>query len=248
LSPFATERLRTPLVAAFAMMHAGIGLVLGLGLFSSVCIAAWIAMLPTGFWERCERRFARRRPTTSAAPDAARFAGLGANLLAGCCLAYVVLWNVWSLNPGRHDAWFPFAARIPGYQLRIAQLWGMFSPAPAKHSSWLELKVETADGRLFWLHPDGEVSDRRPASPERALSERWRKFHERVIQQRGYDLDVRYASFLLKRFGRWSGGVPATVSIFWVRRQSPPPASPDAVRHEETRPLATASGAVMSED
>jgi hypothetical protein len=71
-SPFATAQLRCLLFVAFAGLHVGIGLTLGLWLFSSVCVVAWLVTLPSGFWDRLSpRRFALglRGPVESRVPE-----------------------------------------------------------------------------------------------------------------------------------------------------------------------------------
>jgi len=229
-SPVATGLLRALLFLAFAGLHVGIGLTLGLWLFSSVCIVAWLVTLPSGFWNRLERTVvpseaARASPAPDEVRDSSGAMGLTSDLLAVSFLGYIVLWNLWALNPGVRDSWFPFGARWLGYQLRIGQLWGMFTPSPAKTSSWLELQGTRKDGAVVWLRPDGGKCNRCPTRPERVLTERWRKFHERVIQEQGYDLDERYARFLLGRAESWPDGPPAKIAVTWVTKPSPPPVS-----------------------
>jgi hypothetical protein len=243
-SPFATASLRCLLFLAFAGLHVGIGLTLGLWLFSSVCVVAWLVILPSGFWDRLERIVAPvevpARSPPPEVPASSRGGRFASDLLAASFLLYVVLWNFGSLNPGTRDSWFPFEARWLGYQLRIGQLWGMFTPSPAKVSSWLELQARTGQGVVIWLRPDGRICDRCPTKPERVLTERWRKFHERVVQEQGSGLDERYASFLLKRFQSFDEGKPAKVTVSWVIKRSPPPTSSRGDPKEETQVLASA--------
>ena len=244
-SPFATNQLRYLLFVSFAAMHTGIGLTLGIGLFSCVCVAAWLVTLPSGFWDRVEQIVTSLQkkpysPATKGIHSVATSRGVG-DLLAAFFLGYVLLWNLWVLNPGTHGTWFPFAARWLGYQLRLGQLWGMFSPAPSKVSSWLELGAQTLDGRVVWLRPDGRPNDGQRATPERVLSERWRKFQERVVQEQGSGLDERYAAFLLERFEHSAGGAPARVTVVWVTKETPPPTSREGGPHgEDLHLLATA--------
>jgi hypothetical protein len=243
-SPLATAPLRCLLVLAFAGLHSGIALTLGLWLFSSVCVAAWLVTLPSGFWDRLERIVspfqAPARFPVPEAPDSSRGGRFTNEVLAASFLGYVVLWNIGSLNPGARDSWFPFEARWLGYQLRIGQLWGMFTPSPAKASSWLPLQARTTQGAVVWLRPDGRVCNRCPTRPERVLTERWRKFHERVVQGRGSGLDDRYASFLLNRFESLDGGAPARVTVSWVMKRSPPPIPSSWHPEEKTKLLAAA--------
>jgi hypothetical protein len=228
-SPVATGLLRGLLFLAFASLHVGIGLTLGLWLFSAVCIVAWLVTLPSGFWDRLEGTVTSLAASGSSPPPqvrgSSRACGHTNALVTISFLGYIVLWNLWALNPGVRDSLFPFDARWLGYQLRIGQLWGMFTPSPAKTSSWLELQVTMKDGAVVWLRPDGGVCDRCPTRPERVLSERWRKFHERVIQEQGSDLDERYARFLLRRVEGLRQNAPQRVTVSWVTRPSPPPIS-----------------------
>ena len=232
-SPFATEPLRYLLFFSFGAMHAGIALTMGLWLFSVVCIVAWLVTLPSSFWDRIDPA-PSARPSREAVPQPTNRSLL--DWAAGIFLAYVMLWNIWTMTDG---VWFPTRVRAVGYRLRLAQLWGMFSPAPANHSTWLELSATTPDGAVFRLRPDGRPCDCLHLTPERLLSERWRKFHERVVQTPG-DLAVRYANFLSKRFEA-AHGTPGKVTVVWMRRASPPPdGSKEIPRLEDARLLATA--------
>ena len=234
-SPFATERLRYALFLCFAAMHTGIAVTMDLWLFSLVCLAGWLVTLPTGFWNRADRT-----ATRSVAERADFRSSPAGNLAAGFFLGYVVLWNLWSLSPAANDAWFPPSARSLGYQLRLGQLWAMFSPAPPNHSSWLELSAVTLDGKVARLRPDGRRCDVETATPERLLSARWRKFHERVIQTPAA-LAARYADFLSKRFEA-AHGAPAKVTVVWMRRASPAADPSKVVPHLEDARLLASTG------
>jgi hypothetical protein len=50
--PYQTARLRTLVVVAFLLFHVGIACTMVVGLFSFVAIIAWLALLPTEFWNR----------------------------------------------------------------------------------------------------------------------------------------------------------------------------------------------------
>jgi hypothetical protein len=55
--PFANGLLRTLAVASFIAFHAGLGVCLELGFFPPTCWLAWIALLPTWFWDKLGTRF-----------------------------------------------------------------------------------------------------------------------------------------------------------------------------------------------
>jgi Vitamin K-dependent gamma-carboxylase len=224
LSPLATDRLRYVLVLAFAGMHGGIELTMGIGLFSYVCIAAWMVTLPSAFWDRLERGLAipsQGKPVR--VPDSGARRTPFAGALAAVSLIYVLSWNVWTANVAAHGSWFPFAARWIGYQLRLGQFWGMFSPSPAKVSSWLQLRARIDQRDSVCIRPDGRSCIGSAYDVADVPSERWRKFHERVVQQQGYGLAERYAQFLLRRFER-SQHIPATVVVTWATKPSLSPA------------------------
>jgi Vitamin K-dependent gamma-carboxylase len=50
--PFAPSLFRVLTIAAFILFHAGLAISLELGNFPFVCMVAWLALLPTDFWER----------------------------------------------------------------------------------------------------------------------------------------------------------------------------------------------------
>src|SRR5581483_8866765 len=54
--PFANGLLRTLVIAAFILFHAGLGLCLELGDFPPICWVAWLALLPTWFWLKLGQR------------------------------------------------------------------------------------------------------------------------------------------------------------------------------------------------
>ena len=54
--PFANGPLRTFVCASFIMFHTGLGLSLELGNFPPICCVAWLAVLPTWFWDQLEAR------------------------------------------------------------------------------------------------------------------------------------------------------------------------------------------------
>lgn len=54
--PFFVRQIRMTLVFAFVMFHVGLAITMHIGLFPYICIAAWLAFLPSGFWDGLDRR------------------------------------------------------------------------------------------------------------------------------------------------------------------------------------------------
>ncbi len=50
--PFATGPLRVFAIVSFVLFHAGLGLCMALSNFAWVCMAVWLVLLPTWFWDR----------------------------------------------------------------------------------------------------------------------------------------------------------------------------------------------------
>ena len=238
-SPFATDRIRYALACAFVALHAGIALTLGLAIFSSVCIVAWLTTLPSGFWAAMPRLSAAE--ARIGAPRSTPVMQIGCAVF----LIYVVLWNVSSPLPSKYYSWFPFSAREPGYQLRLGQLWAMFTPAPAHESRWLELAAQTPDGAIHRLRADGLAADD-TATPERLLTERWRKFHERVMIGGTPYLRRRYADYLARTFETSPGGSVARVTITPSTRASPDPTGAGLVAEENRRTMRSDSASASS--
>lgn len=55
--PFYNGLLRTLAIASFILFHAGLGVCLELGFFPPTCWLAWVALLPTWFWDKLGTRF-----------------------------------------------------------------------------------------------------------------------------------------------------------------------------------------------
>jgi hypothetical protein len=59
--PFANGPLRTLVVVSFILFHMGLGMSLELGNFPPICCVAWLAVLPTWFWDQLEARLSSAR-------------------------------------------------------------------------------------------------------------------------------------------------------------------------------------------
>jgi hypothetical protein len=121
-------------------------------LFSWISLAAFLVFLPAPCWDLVERAWARLAGTDG--PPARRPAprpSLGAEVLAGAALAWVLLWNVVTADAGWRAAWeahpIGSAVAFPGLLLRLGQTWNMFAPAPSKETRWHVAVGVLADGR-----------------------------------------------------------------------------------------------------
>jgi hypothetical protein len=101
LLPFWTDQWRTLAVVLFLGFHLGIGLTMAIGIFPTVCMAAWLALLPPWFWDvLLPKVWARFRGPWAVGGDLPQPSAT-VSLLAGFFLVYAFMWNLHQLD--RHD-------------------------------------------------------------------------------------------------------------------------------------------------
>ena len=161
--PVRAAAFRTVVPLVFIAFHILLAVLLDIGLFPYVCMAAWLAFLPPAFWERIarqrvtkERRVPGTRPgvapvcgTSSAgAPGPRRVSSALAGLLASVVFLHVFCWNIATMRPG---ARLPAPVAWPAEQLRLAQRWAMFA-LPPRDDGWWVMPARLRDGSEVDLH------------------------------------------------------------------------------------------------
>jgi hypothetical protein len=180
--------IRCFVVVTFVLFHvAGLGLCLELGPFPYVCAVAWLALLPSWFWERkwlvragrwLEQRFAAPRQAASGPRPAILTASVMTNALTGFFIIYVLLWNVRTLDPDRYSKFFPQQANVVANMFRVDQWWNMFAPFPLRDDGWYVIEGELKGGSRVDLFRDGQpLNWRKPELVSATYkNERWRKY------------------------------------------------------------------------
>lgn len=79
--PFFSDRLRLLAILLFMGLHIGMAVCLELGYFSQFCCVAWLALLPSGFWQAIARRWPQRRDFTLFFDGECALCRKGVNLL-----------------------------------------------------------------------------------------------------------------------------------------------------------------------
>ncbi len=165
-----TPAVRLAVASVLLLLHAGIALLMSVGLFAYIGMAAWLALLPGSFWEW----MARTAPTQVAAASLAanfgepirsgpRVPGARAawrDWLCAACLGVAVVNFLHANTPWRS---FPLPAPIRA-AIRLTSLeqdWGMFGDVP-RQEQWVYGRAELADGRVVDLLRGG-----RPLEPVR---------------------------------------------------------------------------------
>ncbi len=162
----------TRLIAAFsaAAMHAGILLLMNVGNFPLVMLAACVLFIPPEWIHRLMRDSVSVAPAAS--PARSRAAAVLFVLLAAVAF--------WTAMPAQMDVLRPRGDI--GRTLRalsLDQRWDMFSPNSARSDGWMIAPATLADGTRLDLFSQRGADDRsgRYSDP---LYTRWSKVHERI--------------------------------------------------------------------
>lgn len=162
----------TRLVAALAAaaMHVGILLLMNVGNFPFVMIAACVLFLPAEWIHRVVRENVPVTPAQSRPHS--RLAAVLLPLFAAVVFLTAVPSQLDVLRP-RGDTWRALRS------LSLDQRWDMFSPNAARSDGWMIAPATLADGtRLDLLSERG--ADDRSARHSDPLYTRWTKVHERI--------------------------------------------------------------------
>jgi hypothetical protein len=193
--PWRNACWRTLAVVGFCSFHLGIALTMELGLFPWVCFACWLALLPDALFPARLRAYLRARPYAL---------GRAGTLIAISSLAYVLAWNVRSLDPD-FDRSDRFCA--VGNAAHLDQNWRLFTPYPPDDHGYFVVVIEHADGTsLDWL--TGEAPTwLEPARVSAAYPDhRWRKFFLNLRDDERAPQRLHFAEYLCR-------SDPAAVSV-----------------------------------
>jgi hypothetical protein len=215
-SPWQTARVRMAMVAAFIALHVGIELFFTPLFLSHICIVAWSVFLPASFWElpgirrltsfweaRMQRRAATAGPgqvavarsrSSSRASRWAQRAGSAALLLV---MAYILVWNLVTLQYEKLGFLLPVQARWLGHVTLIRQTWDMFW-VPSRYNAWVEARASLADGRTIDLLGGGRPAPSDPPSPNWSFlpNSRWKVYFRRLTEDPAPDVCLSSAEYL----------------------------------------------------
>lgn len=170
LMPLGNAYLRLILFAIMVGFHLGIYLCMDVGLFSFMCIAYWLVVLPGLFWDKLTAvipwkflgSITEINGTKINGPEV--LATPGPRWLIPCLLIFVMVMNYQRyLNPpmvSDEASIVDTVGRITG----LDQYWAMFSPGVLKDGLKIWAEGTTADGtkvNLFNPSQDNRKSDRR---------------------------------------------------------------------------------------
>ncbi len=215
LLPHRTYAGRLVSIAALASLHLGIAVLLDVGLFSCVSLAALCVLLPSEVWDhpklqtsgaavgRRVRALAEIRPLRQLLQRVQRLPsriepGVPTQALAAAVFALVLHYNVVSFPKPKSIPHYPHIILQPLLTLRLNQEWSMFANTTAPPHRFHFVWARTQDGRELNpmtnspYHPvftAGEYNRHLP-------SHRWTKLFIRVF--RWPKLQQMYAAYLCR--------------------------------------------------
>lgn len=187
-SPWHRGLLRTLAVALMLGFHLSLWLTLHLGIFPWICMAAWLAILPSEFWSHLPSTDGRLRGPGMPRniPGARRELRVHRSRwlhgLALFLIAYLFLWNLRTVKFDWVASWFPYRANRLGETLRLEQRWGMYAPQPSKTGGWLLVRARLTDGTELNLWPQPKkFSWNKPQSVAASFQgDRWGNYLTRI--------------------------------------------------------------------
>jgi hypothetical protein len=246
LSPIGTSLLRAAVIGFFVLLHAGIEMTMTVGLFSYVCLVAWILFLPTPMWEAICRRGMDPAPAAKPAPGAgwAWFGSVPSSAAVSAFFLLVLLWNISTAGSKGADAVLRGGLRKIAEVTMLMQKWSMFD-RPASRDGWCVLAARLANGRQVDLRQGGApLRWDRPASiVDLSPNHRWRKYYLNVLRERNRPLRSLLCRFLARQWDRSHSAEEAVtaVDLYFLEERTMPPGQPPRtaqrlLHHEPIRP------------
>jgi len=229
---------RTLAVLGFIALHLGLFFFLTLGLFPWICMVAWMALLPRGFWDRVQARVQRGSLRRTTAPDGPRV-GLRwpAQVWALFCICLCFNWNLSTLNK-KHTVPFteikaqrpvPKQVRWIGHTLRLDQFWNMFAPYPMKDDGWFHIPGKRRNGEKLDLFTGEPHTLEKPEQASLLYrTQRWRKYMRNFWDRKYTDVRLYYGKWLCYEYNT---GTPVreqitNFEIRFFKERTPAPGEP----------------------
>lgn len=194
-SPIWTAPLRMLTIIAFLMFHLiGLNLTMELALFPYICAVAWLAFIPSYFWNR----IFKMHPTSFLSFPWK--ASLISNSLVFLLFIYVFLWNLSTLHISRPP--FIPPPLIISSLLGIDQTWDMFAPTPLRSDGWYVIPGRLKDGTKVDIYNEKSISWEKPSSLAAVYpNDRWRSYMMNLfIMEEGSRHLPFYAQYLCRKW------------------------------------------------
>ena len=189
--PIFTKQLRVVLVVVFILFHAVVELCMkNLGIFSYVSMLAWIAFVPTFFWDRIWRE--NLQPGISVTSQVPEDVKIWNNRiihgLVSFFLIYTLILNLedvqWIKQRKKNFKIIPPFMRWIGSSAFLQQKWHMFN-FPPKENIWYIIAARLKDGTSVDIYSGQEPvfseESKIPAQKHIIKNYRWEKFYSNLL-------------------------------------------------------------------
>lgn len=142
------------------------------------------------------------------------------------CLAYVLAWNVRTVDFDYFVKYFPREWNQFGRVTALAQHWSMFSPNPAKVDGWFIVAAMLEDGSQIDLYNNGQPLDwSRPDQIYRQhTNQRWRKYMMNLKEKKNRPHREPMSDYFCESWSERHPENPALrVGFGFAREVTPPP-------------------------
>ncbi len=169
-----SSRVRGILVVVGILFHVAIWSTMSVGLFAPIAIAAWLPLVPTGWWAALCR--APREPLSASEASAVRPVGLPGPAAVCCGAALALAGAGFAVVTARPVAPLPAWLDTPLDLAALHQDWEMFGDVPPQEQ-WVVGRAELVSGRVVdLLRGDAAVGDGPPPGGFTTLPHhRWHK-------------------------------------------------------------------------
>ena len=243
--PFWRAPVRTLTVFGFIALHLGFFAGLEIGLFPWICIAAWIALIPSAFWDRLG---------WTDRPDVKRPVRRERWYHNGLAFFFLLLVTNWNLSTIRKQVpsspIVPSEVRWVGHLLRLDQNWNMFAPYPLKDDGWWVMPgtlvngdevdlwgggepkwvpVDDSDGHKPLLKPGNTELELDRTQPELVSamypSQRWRKYMRNIWLKKYKGLRLYYGKHVCRQWNAEHRGGERlkTFKMVYMKQVTPKP-------------------------
>lgn len=222
---------RTITCFIFMGFHIGLGLCLELGIFPAICIVAWMAFLPSGFWDFLAKRkkltdFFKLHPNLNGIVEKLNLRPIRIKsswemeLYAGFFIVYILLWNIRTCDFNRFSRYFPTSLNWIGELTRVDQYWSLFAPYPTKEHGWYVIPAKLADGTTIDIFSGKPLTWEKPTLVSATYrNERWRKYLMNIAMISHSRYRQHYARYLCRDWNRnhQGGAQVKSFEIFFVQ-------------------------------
>lgn len=252
LIPFRKQVFRGIALILVVSLHLGIEVMMQVGLFSFISIAAASALAPTGFMDRLERgrifnwvkgfnlplfydKLKSRVPRIKINwPNWFQNSRRRlATIVVAVSFAIGLFWNLstlYEVPPVMSKVIDPVGAFV-----RLDQHWGMFAPSVFKEDGWYIKEGYSGDEKIdLYTYPDSITYDKPRLAVRQYKSARWRKFGENLIFVDNIPVRETYCNYELQKWNRnHPNGKLDSLKIIYMMEPTEPDYQAPTISREE---------------